>query len=979
MNGNKMSAADEEYSDDDDDDDPEDIIQPTSDMEDYLDEGSEVGGDDVCDLDDDDGVGSVASNTSTTFSGSSSVGSNTPSLIGENLESFCLGETEKIVGGGGDASSSGTAGGGGAAKWQQVMNGSAAVKTSIKPLRRSLFTNVPPSITFMHHNEVPEVPLPAEVRKHLRWKLSNITPAVVKRVVANSGFRLMRKSGCGTEWGGLWGKHMKSAMFKESVHECQKLNHFPGTFNIGRKDRLWKNYHRMRQRFGKAEFGYLPRTFLLPGDSKLLRKAWERRGCGAKWIVKPPALARGSGIKVVNKWSQIPRAPRPLIVQRYVARPHLINGTKYDLRIYVLMTSVSPLRIYLYDEGLVRFASNPYRADNASLADIYTHLTNYSINKNSSTYQANEDPERRQGHKWTLASLWQHFAESGVVDCKPILEAIKDLIIKTFVSAEASLYTAYRQNVASHYCAYELFGFDVLLDSKLKPWLIEVNISPSLHSSSPLDLDVKSPLATEVFNLVRFHVPPAKLPAKIQREVLAQLNVRNEPASSVTGGSSSVSNSGAALAAAAAATPICLDRRLYTRELTKAERAKQDRFVAAYVSSSEPADQGAAAEALQLLRQRDRSVYLEPILEHLTPDDVRCLIRHEDEVSLATRFLRIFPTQDTAQRYFRFLEAPRYHNLLLDAWETKYGDCHRAAAIDRLERLCVDRVHLKVPSSTSTNLAINPASSASASSSVPATSNVSSISSIATSNNLSAVPNTALAVDGGLVPFNSPVVGKAKGSDHSKPKKLKSFLDTSMLKGPTGACLSKPAFIEVEEANKVAQPRVGVEAEGLKSPIKPSSVPGPSSTAVPATAPVKVKVGQISVTAKPSFVKAAPTPMSSSARKCSPTKQLSCSTGSDLDRVGSSPEPMSVEGDTASDGDQGKSSVSRSPSPSPPLGPNAAQAEENMGIPNDNRNLYHDNPLTMVATSTAKMTSNTAATAEKNQNPQIAFAEEMLR
>ena len=81
----------------------------------------------------------------------------------------------------------------------------------------------------------------------------------------------------------------------------------------------------------------------------------------------------------------------------------------------------------------------------------------------------------------------------------------------------------YRQNLASHYCGYELFGFDVLLDSKLKPWLIEVNISPSLHSSSPLDLDVKSPLATEVFNLARYHIPPAKMSAKTQREVSTKI------------------------------------------------------------------------------------------------------------------------------------------------------------------------------------------------------------------------------------------------------------------------------------------------------------------------------------------------------------------------------------------------------------------------------------------------------------------------
>ena len=91
----------------------------------------------------------------------------------------------------------------------------------------------------------------------------------------------------------------------------------------------------------------------------------------------------------MNKWSQIPKC-RPLIVQKYVAKPHLINDTKYDLRIYVLLTSLSPLRIFLYDDGLVRFASNAYSSDANSLSDVFTHLTNYSINKNSSTYQVRQ-------------------------------------------------------------------------------------------------------------------------------------------------------------------------------------------------------------------------------------------------------------------------------------------------------------------------------------------------------------------------------------------------------------------------------------------------------------------------------------------------------------------------------------------------------------------------------------------------------------
>jgi hypothetical protein len=201
----------------------------------------------------------------------------------------------------------------------------------------------------------------------------------------------------------------------------------------------------------------------------------------------------------------------------------------------------------------------------------------------------------------------------------------------------------------SHYVGYELFGFDILLDSKLKPWLIEVNISPSLHSSSPLDLDVKSPLTTEVFNLARYHVPPSKIPAKVQREILEKLNM-------------SESN-------------LCLDRRLYTRELSKADRAKQDKFVS-----------------------MSRPDYLDSILETLTPDDVRFLIRLEDELSQVSHFARIFPTQDT-HKYFKFFDAPRYYNLLVDAWETKYADS-RGAAIDRLEQLCQEKVHLKVPAST---------------------------------------------------------------------------------------------------------------------------------------------------------------------------------------------------------------------------------------------------------------------------------------
>ena len=64
------------------------------------------------------------------------------------------------------------------------------------------------------------------------------------------------------------------------------------------------------------------------------------------------------------------------------------------------------------------------------------------------------------------------------MDSKPVMDSIKDLIIKTIVSAEQSMHAVYRPNLSSHYCGYELFGFDVLLDSKLK-----VKYSVSLYMS----------------------------------------------------------------------------------------------------------------------------------------------------------------------------------------------------------------------------------------------------------------------------------------------------------------------------------------------------------------------------------------------------------------------------------------------------------------------------------------------------------------
>uniref|UniRef100_A0A182NF19 Tubulin polyglutamylase TTLL4 n=1 Tax=Anopheles dirus TaxID=7168 RepID=A0A182NF19_9DIPT len=511
------------------------------------------------------------------------------------------------------------------------------------PLAPSLFPYVPPYLTFATHDEKGP-PMPPSIHKVLKWKLTLITPIVVRKVLLNSGFRLLKKT---NDWVGIWGRHMKSTCFK-TLRPYQKFNHLPGSFQIGRKDRVWRNLQTQMNRHGKKEFGFMPRTYIIPQDLKMLRQLWPRynqRNC--KWIIKPPASARGTGIKVVNRWSQIPKR-KPLIVQRYIERPLLINGSKFDLRLYVLVTSMNPLRVYMHTDGLARFASVKYSEKSETLSDRYMHLTNYSINKLSNNYSQNEDADACQGHKWTIKSLWSYFAEQGI-NVDRLWSAMRNLVLRTVLAGEGSIHAMSKVNVGSKYNCYELFGIDVLLDSELVPWLLEVNISPSLHSASSLDLCVKGPLVKALLNTVMYQIPP-RIPMAEQKEILKEQGLEG---------------------------PLCFDKRIYTTGLSKTERLKHNQYI-----------------------QKDmaREDYLNTILEELTPDDVRCLLLSEDELARSAPLERILPAPNS-YRYIGFTEHPRYYNRLLDAWEHRYSH-NRSEGIALLQSLCERKVHLQVPPST---------------------------------------------------------------------------------------------------------------------------------------------------------------------------------------------------------------------------------------------------------------------------------------
>ncbi|XP_017655428.1 tubulin polyglutamylase TTLL5 isoform X1 [Nannospalax galili] len=336
-------------------------------------------------------------------------------------------------------------------------------------------------------------------RYRLSYKILRTDSRLVRSILTAHGFHEVHPSS--TDYNLMWtGSHLKPFLLR-TLSEAQKVNHFPRSYELTRKDRLYKNIIRMQHTYGFKAFHILPQTFLLPAEYAEFCNSYSKdRG---PWIVKPVASSRGRGIYLINNPNQI-SLEENILVSRYINNPLLIDDFKFDLRLYVLVTSYDPLVIYLYEEGLARFATVRYDQGSKNIRNQFMHLTNYSVNKKSGDYVSCDDPEVEDyGNKWSMSAMLRYLKQEGK-DTAALMAHVEDLIIKTVISAELAIATACKTFVPHRSSCFELYGFDVLIDNTLKPWLLEVNLSPSLACDAPLDLKIKASMISDMFTVVGF-------------------------------------------------------------------------------------------------------------------------------------------------------------------------------------------------------------------------------------------------------------------------------------------------------------------------------------------------------------------------------------------------------------------------------------------------------------------------------------------
>jgi hypothetical protein len=159
--------------------------------------------------------------------------------------------------------------------------------------------------------------------------------------------------------------------------------------------------------------------------------------------------------------------------QVYIDRPFCASGYKLDLRLYVLVASARPLRVYLYHDCLLRVATQPY--DLNDLQNAISHLTNSSINKHSDSLGSHK-AGIGAGCKVSYRAWLRQNPDSRLRS--PLLWArIRSILCLTLLSIASQMPDAVG--------CFELLGYDVIVDENLKPWLLEVGfLVPPFRSAS---------------------------------------------------------------------------------------------------------------------------------------------------------------------------------------------------------------------------------------------------------------------------------------------------------------------------------------------------------------------------------------------------------------------------------------------------------------------------------------------------------------
>eukprot|EP01064_Diplonema_japonicum_P005223 TRINITY_DN13519_c0_g3_i1.p1 TRINITY_DN13519_c0_g3~~TRINITY_DN13519_c0_g3_i1.p1 ORF type:complete len:377 (+),score=76.91 TRINITY_DN13519_c0_g3_i1:62-1192(+) len=308
-----------------------------------------------------------------------------------------------------------------------------------------------------------------------------------RKPVKGSRFHVLLGDRFGIKYGQLLGK--------EAIGVEQCVNYFPKTHLLTLKTALVR---RLREQ-GKNP-NWLPESYILmkeTNEQALDETAppWKKNRNTSKdaqeaehdkarfaaipkgdkvWILKPSSACGGQGIHITNDPKEAVEIVEKangkglFVAQQYIDKPLLLEGErKFDMRCWVLLTW--DFKVHLFTEGSLRTSSSTYNSD---YKDLPAHVTNHCLQETQEGFGKFEEGNEMWYSVFEAFLSQHHPTRSLEAD---VLPQVREIILTTLDSVRELLSV----DGTSQYLPFQLFGYDFLVDSAFKVWLLEINGSPA--------------------------------------------------------------------------------------------------------------------------------------------------------------------------------------------------------------------------------------------------------------------------------------------------------------------------------------------------------------------------------------------------------------------------------------------------------------------------------------------------------------------
>ncbi|XP_072044540.1 probable tubulin polyglutamylase ttll-15 [Amphiura filiformis] len=275
----------------------------------------------------------------------------------------------------------------------------------------------------------------------------------------------------GTQWDVLWAHEspFKSGNLMNKVHHNQKVSQVPGMQQITHKAKLTT----------EGGLKYVPKSFLIPQQKlNFLEEVKQNKDKHRLWMQKN-IEHRGNQVKKLQELD----LKKESIIQEYISNPYLAQGRKLSIGIYVIVTSIDPLRVYIIDtKYITRCSVKLY--DPEDFTDPTTFITDGYGHSNGHHFRLELDKGKDQNtakYKYKEATGANVvFAREGYDTCwiqSQLYDAVRDVFEQKWSSIKHDINPTKRD---SFFC---ITRWDFVPDEDFNLHLLEANMSPNMPTA----------------------------------------------------------------------------------------------------------------------------------------------------------------------------------------------------------------------------------------------------------------------------------------------------------------------------------------------------------------------------------------------------------------------------------------------------------------------------------------------------------------